>query len=263
VFKKAYDIGDLLQIMSILRGENGCPWDKEQTHKSIRKNFIEETYEVIEAIDNEDTELLKEELGDVLLQVVFHTQMEKEQGTFEFSDVVNDLCNKLIERHPHIFSDTKADNSDEVIKNWEAIKKSQKGQKSSTETLMAVPKTLPALMRSTKIQQRAARAGFDYPDMNMAMDDLKSEIAELEQAVAHADEKEIQLELGDVLFSVVNVSRFLKVDSEECLTLSAEKFISRFKIVEQLAKEQNIDFKTASTEELIQLWNKAKKECDS
>ena len=150
-FKEKYDVNDLVSIMKLLRSENGCPWDREQTHESIRKNFIEETYEVVEAIDKKDTALLREELGDVLLQVVFHSQMEAEKNSFDFSDVADEVCKKLIVRHPHIFSDVKADNSDQVLKNWDMINKETKGQETFAQTLESVPKVLPALMRAQKV----------------------------------------------------------------------------------------------------------------
>lgn len=256
--KEKYTIDDLLKIMEILRSENGCPWDREQDHHTIRKNFIEETYEVVEAIDNNDSESLKEELGDVLLQVVFHTQMEKEQGRFNFDDVANDICKKLIIRHPHVFSDTKVKDADEVLANWNQIKQETKGQKTASETLDAVPKQLPALMRSSKIQERARKAGFDYPDVSMSFDDLKSEVSELEHAISNNDLDNIAEEIGDVIFSCVNISRFYKLDAEELLSKSCDKFIKRFKQVEQIATEEHIDMKKADIDELIAIWKKAK-----
>ena len=258
-FKENYRISDLLQIMRILRGEGGCPWDREQTHQSIRRNFIEETYEVAEAIDNGDTALLLEELGDVLLQVVFHTQMEAEQGTFSFDDVCDGICKKLILRHPHIFGDVTAETPDEVLKNWDEIKKQEKGQKTQSDAVRSVPKTLPALMRGAKVQQRAAKTGFDYPDLSDALGDLESELAELKEAISGGDRAAVDEEFGDLLFSCVNVSRFLHLDAEECLTRSTEKFICRFSEVEKLAEQNGTDMKTASLDELNQLWAQAKK----
>ena len=259
-FKDQYSIDDLLRIMEILRSENGCPWDREQTHESIRKNMIEETYEVVEAIDKQDPALLREELGDVLLQVVFHSRMEEEAGRFTFDDVANDICQKLIERHPHIFGDVVADNSDQVLKNWDAIKKQQKHQKTYTQTLEDVPAVLPALMRASKVQQRAARAGFDYPDLSGALEDLKSEVVELTDAITQNDSQNAEEELGDILFAAVNVSRFLKTDAEETLTRSTEKFIRRFKKVEELAAARKIDMKSAGIDTLNELWKQAKQD---
>ena len=256
--KERYNMQDLLHIMRVLRSEQGCPWDKEQNHQSIRKNLIEETYEVCEAIDTGDTALLREELGDVLLQVVFHSQMEEERGAFGFDDVCTGICKKLVERHPHIFGDVLADSSDEVLRNWDAIKKREKGQETATETLLGVSKALPALMRSAKVQQRAARSGFDYPDVAMALRDLRSEVDELEQAIALGDAAHNVDELGDVIFSAVNVSRFLKADAEEALSLACEKFISRFSQVERLASERGVSMRNTSIEELDKLWREAK-----
>lgn len=256
--KESYNMHDLLRIMQVLRAPGGCPWDKEQTHASIRKNFVEETYEVCEAIDNGDTALLCEELGDVLLQVVFHAQMEAEQGSFCFDDVCNGICQKLITRHPHIFGDVDAKTSDDVLRNWDAIKKSEKGQETAAQTLNGVSKALPALMRSGKVQQRAARAGFDYPDKDWALRDLHREVDELTEAVREGDAEHCEEELGDVLFSAVNVSRFLKLDAEEALGRSCEKFIARFTRVEQLAAQRGLDMKAAPVEELEKLWREAK-----
>ncbi len=262
-FKENYRIDDLLQIMRILRGDGGCPWDREQTHQSIRRNFIEETYEVVEAIDNKDTALLLEELGDVLLQVVFHTQMEAEQGAFSFDDVCDGICKKLILRHPHIFGDVTAETSEEVLKNWDEIKKKEKGQKTQSDAVRSVPKTLPALMRSAKVQQRAAKTGFDYPALSDAVGDLESELIELKEAVSSGDSSAMDEEFGDLLFSCVNVSRFLHLDAEESLTRSTEKFIRRFTEVEKLAQSGGVDMKKASLEELNRLWALAKEQVQS
>ena len=184
VFKDVYGIDDLLQIMRCLRSEGGCPWDREQTHESIKKNLIEETYEVIEAINKQDRDLLCEELGDVLMQVVFHAQMEAEAGSFTFENVADGVCKKLIERHPHVFGEVQVDSSDEVLRNWEDIKKRSKGQKSQTETMLSVPRELPALMRATKVQKKAAKIGFDWPEVSGAVDKLYEETAELRSKAA-------------------------------------------------------------------------------
>lgn len=181
--KEHYTVSDLVEIMEILRSEEGCPWDREQTHESIRKNFIEETYEVLEAIDEKNPAHLREELGDVLLQVVFHAQIEQEKGSFDFDGVADEVCKKLIVRHPHVFGSIQVADSREVLKNWDQIKKETKRQETYTQTLQSVPKLLPALMRAQKIQQRAARAGDGLPDLAFALSDLESEIAELREAV--------------------------------------------------------------------------------
>lgn len=256
--KSNYKFDDLVEIMKLLRSPNGCPWDREQNHKSIRQNFIEETYEVIEAIDNDNKELLKEELGDVMLQVVFHAEMESEKNEFNIDDVCDGICKKLIIRHPHVFGDVQADTSEKVLSNWDKIKMQTKFQKSQSEVMDSVSKSLPSLMRSTKIQQKAAKVGFDWNDVNGAIDKLSEEVAELREAVKENNKEHQTEELGDVLFSVVNVSRFLKIDSEEALYKACDKFSDRFRKVENLAKERNLDMKTATLEELDSLWEEVK-----
>lgn len=256
--KAHYTIADLCRIMQLLRSENGCPWDRVQTHESIRKNLIEETYEAVEAIDCKNSDMLKEELGDVLLQVVFHAQMEAEEGRFTFDDVADGICQKMIVRHPHIFSDTKADSVDEVLDNWNQIKQETKGRKTATETLNAVPKQLPALMRSEKVQSRARKAGFDYCDVQAAYAELRSELDELNDAMRDRDSAHIAEEIGDTLFAAVNVARFYDMDPEELLTRSCDKFISRFAKVEAQAMAEQIELKQADEETLGRLWNAAK-----
>lgn len=256
--KSNYKFDDLVEIMKLLRSPNGCPWDREQNHKSIRQNFIEETYEVIEAIDNDNKELLKEELGDVMLQVVFHAEMESEKNEFNIDDVCDGICKKLIIRHPHVFGDVQADTSEKVLSNWDKIKMQTKSQKSQSDAMDSVSKSLPSLMRSTKIQQKAAKVGFDWNDVNGAIDKLSEEVAEFKEAVKENNKEHQTEELGDVLFSVVNVSRFLKIDSEEALYKACDKFSDRFRKVENLAKERNLDMKTATLEELDSLWEEVK-----
>lgn len=258
-FKQKYDINDLLEIMKILRSPEGCPWDREQTHKSIKKDFIEETYEVIEAINKEDNELLQEELGDVLLQVVFHSQIEQEKGTFTFNEVVDGVCKKLVERHPHVFADVKVSNSSEVLLNWDEIKSKSKNRKTSTDKMLSVPRELPALMRSAKIQKTAKKAGFDWEDVHGAFQKIYEEADELHTAIDNEDNVNIEEELGDLLFAVVNVSRFVDVDAEEALTKSTDKFQNRFSVVEKLAEERGIDMKSTSLDELDKLWDEAKR----
>lgn len=257
-FKEKYDIGDMLNIMAILRSENGCPWDKEQDHHSIRKDFIEEVYEAVEAIDLEDTELLREELGDVLLQVVFHSRIEEERGSFDFDDVVNEVCQKLVIRHPHVFGTVKVKDSTEVLSNWNDIKQETKGQETYTDTLRNVCSTLPALMRAQKLGTRAKRAGMDFAGVNEALDALESEIAELKAAIA--DGTNIEEEMGDVLFSAVNVSRLLKIDAEEALTRSSDKFVDRFAKTEELVRCDGADMRTLNIDELDAYWRRAKKQ---
>ena len=257
--KDVYDIHDLIKLATVLRAPGGCPWDREQTHESIKKNFIEETYEVIEAINKNDCDGLKEELGDVLLQVALHCEMEREKGSFDFNDVANDICQKLIIRHPHVFGNLTAENEDEALSNWDAVKLKTKGMKKQSESMLKVPRESPALMRAQKIQQKAAKAGFDWDDKAGAIEKLYEEINELNNALAENKQKAVEDEFGDVLFSCVNISRFIGVDSEEALTAATDKFLNRYLIVERLAEEENIDMKTASIETLDILWDKAKK----
>lgn len=257
-FKESYDIFDLINIVGILRSPNGCPWDREQDHKSIRRDLLEETYEVIEAINKENRDMLLEELGDILLQVVFHTQIERENGSFDFDDVADGICKKMIERHPHVFGSVSADTSEQVLENWDVIKKKTKQQKTQTESMLSVPREFPALMRADKIQKKASKVGFDWDYVDGAFDKVSEELDELKEAVANGDGANIREELGDLLFSVVNVSRFVGVDSEEALTASTDKFIKRFGKVEQMAKEKNLDMKNTELSELDKLWDSAK-----
>jgi tetrapyrrole methylase family protein/MazG family protein len=256
--KSEYNFNDLVEIVKILRAPDGCPWDREQTHKSIRSNFIEETYEAVEAIDTDDLELLKEELGDVLLQVALHSEMESEKGTFNIDDVCDGVCKKLIIRHPHVFGDINVSGTDEVLKNWDAIKMQTKSQRTQTQAMQSVSKALPSLMRSTKIQQKAAKVGFDWDSVDGALDKLFEECGELKAAIQNNDKANQREELGDVLFSAVNVARFLDVDSEHALYDACDKFTDRFSKVEALAKERGLDMKTASLSELDSLWDEVK-----
>lgn len=236
--KERYGIGDLIEIVRMLRQPGGCPWDREQTHASIRKSLIEETYEVADAIDRADDRLLCEELGDLLLQVALHAQMACEDGAFTFDDVCDGICQKLIYRHPHVFGELGGDiSTGRVLANWEKLKNAEKRRDTAADRLDSVPACLPALMYAQKVQKRAADYQFGYENAAGALADLDSEIAELKAAVAggaaqgHAAADEI----GDVLFSAVNVARFLGADAEEALTASSQKFTARLKRAEALA----------------------------
>ena len=256
--KSKYDFYDLVEIMKILRSPDGCPWDRVQTHESIRADFIEETYEAIEAIDTKDTALLREELGDVMLQVVFHSTIEEENGGFDINDVCDEVCKKLIIRHPHVFADTIADTPDEVLKNWDIIKMQTKSQKSQSEVLGSVSKALPALMYSQKIQKKAAKVGFDFEKTEDALSKVSEELAELKTAIDNNDAENMSEELGDLLFSVVNVARFIKVDSEKALYDATLKFTDRFGKVEALCVDRGIDMTTAPMSVLDSLWDEVK-----
>lgn len=257
--KDKYTIEDLVSIVKVLRAPGGCPWDRAQTHDSIKKNFIEETYEVVEAINKQDTGGLKEELGDILLQVALHSEMESEKGNFDFNDVANDIVKKLVFRHPHVFGSVQADDVDSALNSWDSAKQVEKSIKSQTDSMLRVPRELPALMRAQKVQHKAAKVGFDWDDVSGAVDKLYEEINELKTAVSDDVKSKIEDEFGDVLFSCVNIARFLDVDSEEALTGATDKFVSRFSTVEQLARERGIDMNSAGIDELDKLWDEAKK----
>lgn len=259
-FKDFYTADDLLRIVEILRAPGGCPWDAEQTHESIRKDFIEETYEVIEAINKNSPEMLREELGDVLLQVVFHTLIETEKGNFTFSDVTDEICKKLIIRHPHVFGDVSVSSTDEVLTNWDAIKMNTKKQSTVSEAIYSIPRELPALMRANKVQKKAAKAGFDWPDVTGAFEKITEEAKEVDAAIAGGNETEVLDEIGDLLFAVVNVARKTGVDPEEALTRATDKFSCRFELSENMATEEGVDMKSASLEKLDEYWEKAKKQ---
>lgn len=258
-FKERYNVNDLIDIVEILRSPNGCPWDIEQDHKSIRRDFLEETYEVIEAINKEDRDGLLEELGDVLLQVVFHTQIEREKNSFDLNDVADGVCKKMIERHPHVFGNVSAETSEQVLDNWDIIKKQTKKQKSQTESMLSIPREFPALMRADKVQKKAAKVGFDWDSVDGALDKVSEELAELKEAITMGVVENANEELGDLLFSVVNVSRFINVDSEEALTNATDKFIDRFSKVEKMANDRGLNMKETELSELDKLWDEAKK----
>ena len=255
--KNRYTLEDFVLLVRRLRDkENGCAWDRVQTHDSIRQNFIEEVYEAVDAIDKKDNIMLEEELGDVLLQVALHAEIAKEDDAFDIVDVVNTLCNKLVLRHPHIFSDTKADTSERVLANWEDIKREEKEQTTATKAIEDLPNALPPLMKSQKVQKRAAYVGFDYPNLNYAISDLASEVEELKKAVAEG--KDTAEEIGDIIFSAVNVARLVDLDATLVAERACDKFIERFRLVEKAAIEQNINMKECGIDVLNQLWNDAK-----
>lgn len=255
--KDKYNVNDLVRIMEILRAPDGCMWDQAQDHHSIRQNFIEETYEACEAIDDNDTDHLKEELGDVLLQVVFHTQMEKEKGVFDLNDVADGVCKKLIFRHPHIFGDVKVGSTDEILSNWDDLKRKEKKQETDTSTLESVSKSLPSLIRAQKLQKKAAKVGFDWPDVSGALDKVEEELAEVRAAIG--GNGDIEEEIGDLIFAVTNVSRFVKVDSERAAEKTCNKFVRRFADMEKQAAAEGKNLSDLTLSELDALWDKAKK----
>ncbi len=254
--KEKYNFNDLLRIMEILRAPDGCMWDREQDHQSIRRNFIEETYEVCEAIDEQDPEHLKEELGDVLLQVVFHTEMEKEKGVFDIGDVADGICKKLIYRHPHIFGTVEVGSSEEILRNWDELKRKEKHQETDTSALESVAKSLPGLIRAEKLQKKAAKVGFDWENAQGALEKVEEELDEVKRAVAGDGDPEE--ELGDLLFAVVNVARHLKVDPERAMEKTCNKFVRRFAEMERQARQENKVLSDLSLTELDTLWNRSK-----
>ena len=255
-FKDNYTVQDLVDIVKVLRAPGGCQWDAQQTHQSIRRNFLEEAYEVAEAIDQNSTEHLQEELGDVLLQVVFHTAIEEEEGRFNLDDVADGVCKKLMYRHPHVFGDVSVSSTGEILANWEELKKKEKGQATQADAVDAVARSLPALWRAEKVQKKAAKVGFDWDSVDGAVDKLSEELGEVKEAMAgHGDPAE---ELGDLLFAAVNVSRFLKVDPEDALQAACDKFAARFRRVEEAVTGQGKRMEDLSLEELDAIWNAIK-----
>lgn len=257
-FKDNYNFDDLVEIVRILRAPGGCPWDAEQTHESIRCDFLEETYEVLEAIDTKNPVLMQEELGDVMLQVVFHSLISEEEGDFDINGVADGICKKLIIRHPHVFGDVTVGGTEDVLKNWDDIKRKTKKQGTQTEAMAAIPATFPALMKAQKVQGKAKKAGFDWRDPDGAFEKVGEEAAELKEALASGDAQRIEDELGDLLFSAVNVARFCDCDAEGALDKATNKFMKRFAFVEKAAAERGVDMKTASIAELDALWDEAK-----
>ena len=261
VDQPSYHFQDLMEIVRILRHPDGCPWDQVQTHQSIRRNFLEEAYEVAEAIDEDDPEHLREELGDVLLQVLFHTSMEEDAGRFDLDGVADGICKKLIYRHPHVFGDLTVSSTGEILSNWEELKKKEKHQVTQADAVDAVARTLPALWRAEKMKKKAAKAGFDWRDVSGALDKLSEELDEL-KAAALAGEGDPEEELGDLLLAAVSVARFLDADPEAALHRACDKFSARFRKTEELAGERGLKLDELSEGELAALWKAARKELE-
>lgn len=275
IIKNSYSMTELRELMSFLRSENGCPWDRAQTHDSIKKNLLEEAYEAIDAIDSESPERICDELGDVLMQVVFHAQMASEKEEFSFDDVVTGICRKLISRHTHLFGDDTGGTPAEVLNLWEQNKKKEKGLKNQSHVLQDVPKTLPALQRSYKVQQKAAQSGFDWNDKSGPLAKIHEELEEIETAVNMTGQavqenkmsheqagRIISGEIGDLLFAAVNYARHLKVQPEMALSGSTDKFIRRFSLVEKKVIESGNRMEDMTLQQLDQFWDQVKIEID-
>ncbi len=248
----------LMDLMRRLRAPGGCQWDAEQTHESLKRYLLEETYEVMEAIDSKSPQMLKEELGDLLLQAVFHSVIAEEKGEFTMDDVLQVLCDKLIRRHPHVFSDLKVDTIDELVANWERIKKAEKGE-SRTSALSGVPSHLPALLHAQKITEKASRVGFDWDHVDPVFAKVLEELKELEETLFTGNQEHMEAELGDLLFAIVNLGRFLSVNPEDALRKTIARFMKRFSHVEDSLHSQGMALQDASLEQMDVLWEEAKK----
>lgn len=251
-------IDRLLRIMRRLRGPDGCPWDREQTLESLKSNLIEETYEVIDAIESGDRAELRGELGDLLLQVVFQAQICDESGSFNFNDVANGIADKLVRRHPHVFGNVQADTSGEVLRNWEKIKKTERDSEIPRSLVEGIPRHLPALTKANLVQKRVARAGFEWDEIGGVIAKLEEELAEVKEAMAQQDADAIREELGDLLFSTVNLSRYLGHESEELLNENIAKFMRRFQSLEHRLHAEGREVENCSPEELDAVWNAVK-----
>lgn len=255
----SWSFDELLTILARLRAPGGCPWDIEQDHQTLKPYLLEESYEVLEAIDSGSPRHLAEELGDLLLQIVFHAQVASEQGHFHMGDVITSICEKLIRRHPHVFADAKAEDADAVARQWRRIKAVEKGEiPEKTSALAGVGKSLPALQRAQRLQERAARVGFDWENVSGVLDKIAEEARELSEAIRERDEKQQKDEAGDLLFALVNLCRFLKVEAEDALRISNRRFEMRFCYIEETLGTRDRKMAGASLEELDRLWDEAK-----
>lgn len=254
----AYDLTSLVEVMETLRSPGGCPWDLEQTHASLKKYMVEEVYEVLEAIDLQDVDKLCDELGDLLLQIVFHARIAQERGDFTVRDVINTVTEKMLRRHPHVFGNTSADTADAVMVNWEKIKKTERAGQDRKSLLDGVPTGLPSLMRAYKLQGKAAKIGFDWDNMGDVWEKVKEEAEEFKEACTHNNSNEMEQEMGDLLFAMVNLSRFAGIEPETALHRANRKFIRRFQMMEEIALVQGVRMENLTLCELDGLWNRAK-----
>ena len=247
----------LRSVIATLRGPEGCPWDQKQTHESLKKYLLEEAYELLEAIDEEDDDHIIEELGDVLLQVMLHAQIGEDEGYFSIQDVIKGLVSKLIYRHPHVFSDVNVEDEEEVLKNWQELKSAEKGE-AITTILTGIPKELSGLLKAEKLQSKAAKVGFDWKELPPVVDKIKEELAEVLAAIEQKEQSKIESELGDLLFSIVNLARFIDVNPEQAILKTNMKFTKRFQFIESKLNEINKTFSDVSLEEMDEFWNEAK-----
>jgi len=254
------DIYDLIEIIETLRGQNGCPWDREQTHESIKKGIIEESYEVMDAINMNDEEGVVEELGDVLFQVVFHSVLGEEEGRYDLGDIIESICSKMIYRHPHVFGKDKAGNTEAVLVKWDELKKKEKNLETTTDELKGVARALPSLIRTKKVQEKISKVGFDWDSVEDASLKVEEQLKEVLDVYKSKDRAMITEEVGDLLFACVNVSRFLDVDPEEALNISTDKFIRRFGYIEEKTRKSGLDLKEMPLKKMNILWDKIKKQ---
>ncbi len=260
--KERYDFQDFRKIMELLRAPGGCPWDAAQDHGSIRRNLLEEAYELAHAIDAEDRENMQEELGDVLMQVLFHARIEEENGSFNIDDVCDAAVKKLLFRHPHVFGNAAAGSPEQALESWESAKRVEKSQKTAASALEGVAETLPALWRAEKIQKKSAKAGLDRPDISYALGKIREETEELTEGIAAGDPDNIEEEVGDILFAAVNTARLLKVDPEMALHRACEKYIRRFRYVEEAAAQTGEQMESLPPEVLNQLYQQARRDLE-
>ena len=249
----------LMEIIKVLRGKDGCPWDREQTHESLKVCMIEEAYEVCDAIDKENPDFIKDELGDVLLQVVFHSDIEREYDNFSFKDVANAVSEKMVRRHPHIFWGENAKSVDKALERWENVKRRERDDMTLSDIMSDIPKALPALTKSYKVQVKAAEVGFDWDDVDEAFKKVSEEKSELIHAMKDGSKTDMEDELGDLLFSVVNIARFLDINPENALNGTSQKFIDRFSYIEKTATQRKLNLVDMSLEAMDALWEEAKR----
>jgi tetrapyrrole methylase family protein/MazG family protein len=248
----------LSDVVDTLMAENGCPWDRVQTHETLKPYLVEEVYETLDALDDKNPQELKDELGDLLYQIMFHAKIASNNNEFDISDVIDSIAEKMIRRHPHVFKNENLDTPDEVVEQWEEIKRTEKSNANRKSVLDGVPRQLPNLMRAQKLQKKAAKHGFDWDQITAVFDKLDEEIAEFKEAALSGDQDHMNSEMGDILFVLVNIARFQKIDAEEALRTTNKKFIRRFQYIEQEVAKQGKTLKETPLDELERYWQEAK-----